>query len=101
MNARVIQYRTHPEAAEENRRLIEDVVREVGQAGPGLRYAAFVLEDGVTFVHFAALDDPDRLASISAFGVFREHLEDRVVPGSRTETKLDVIGFSVKNSSEA
>jgi hypothetical protein len=87
--------------AEENRRLIEAVISEVSKAGPGIQYAAFRLEDGVTFVHVAALNAADKLESISAFAAFQENLEERQVPGSRTETKVEVIGLAVQNASVA
>jgi hypothetical protein len=98
MSATIIQYRTYSAAAEENRRPIEAVVRKMTQAGPSIQYAAFRLDDGVTFVRVAALNAAEKLESISAFTAFREKLTERVVPGTRTATTVDVIGPAVQNS---
>ena len=56
----MVRYTVHPEQAEENERLIKAILDEVGTVRPpGLRYAAYKLDDGVTFVH---LIDHDRSA---------------------------------------
>ena len=48
----VVRYRTKPECAEENARLIGDVFAELAQTRPdGLSYRAYRLADGVGFVH--------------------------------------------------
>ncbi|WP_205354725.1 hypothetical protein [Embleya scabrispora] len=67
-----IRYRTKPEAAEENQRLIENVFAEPeSTAPPGLRYSSFRLTDGVTFVHVV---DGDGLAESAAFREFQRNL---------------------------
>jgi hypothetical protein len=44
---KVIRYRTNPEWADENERLIKEVFAEMATRNPeGLRYAAFRLDDG-------------------------------------------------------
>jgi hypothetical protein len=59
-NVRMIRYRTHPEHAEENQRLIQAVFAELAeQRPPGVHYTAFRLDDGVSFVHVVALDGED------------------------------------------
>jgi hypothetical protein len=79
----VVRYETRPDAAEENQRLVEAVYEELQkQAPPGLRYATFRLEDGVTFVHVAVVDGGgDPLAGIAAFREFQRGIGDRVVNG--------------------
>lgn len=48
----VVEYRTRPDAAEENQRLVEQVYAQLAREEPdGLRYATFWLTDGVTFIH--------------------------------------------------
>jgi hypothetical protein len=44
-----------------------------------LRYAAFKLEDGVTFVHLVSIDDPDRnpLRKLTAFKAFVADIDAR------------------------
>ena len=54
---KVVRYRTKPEHADENERLVRDVFAELAETDPdGLHYATFRLDDGVSFVHVAVLD---------------------------------------------
>jgi hypothetical protein len=80
---KVIRYRTKPECADENERLIKAVFAELAERNPhGLRYAAFRLEDGVSFLHLAVLDGEDNpLTSSPAFGEFQSGIKDRCVQG--------------------
>ena len=53
MRRMLIEYRTSPEVAEENSRLVADVFRELQAASPaGLRYARYVV-DGAEIVTLA------------------------------------------------
>ena len=46
--------------ADENRQLIEAVFTALKEASPpNLRYASFVQEDGVSFVHIASIETDD------------------------------------------
>jgi hypothetical protein len=99
MSATIIQYQTHPHAAEENRRLIEAVIKDATDFG-GIRYAAYQQADGVTFVHIAGAN-ADKLQDLSSFAAFRSDLESRVVPGSRTVTKVDTIGSAAQEAASA
>ena len=76
MSTSVIRYRTKPEAADENQRLIEKVFSELAAAAPpGLRYSSFRLADGVTFVHVV---DGEGLSELPAFQEFQRTFGDRV-----------------------
>ncbi|HEY3708849.1 MAG TPA: hypothetical protein VGL64_05690 [Amycolatopsis sp.] len=97
MSAMIIQYRTRPEAAAENRRLVEAVLRDAAKA-EGIQYAAFQYEDGVTFVHIVATNAGAKLEQLTSFAEFRRDLESRVEPGSHTATKVDVLGLAVRGS---
>ncbi|WP_221096245.1 hypothetical protein [Rhizobium bangladeshense] len=49
-----IRYRTRPESADENQRLIEEVFRELTEKAPsGVKYAALRLDESV-FLHLLA-----------------------------------------------
>jgi hypothetical protein len=81
MSAAVIRYRTKPEAADENQRLIENVFAELAEAAPdGLTYASFRLADGVSFVHVFSGED-DVLTKLTAFKEFQRTLGDRLDVG--------------------
>jgi hypothetical protein len=77
----VVRYRTKPERAEENQRLVENVFAELDQMGAtGFAYASFRLEDGVSFVHVVVEEDGERstsLADVPAFRAFQAGIADR------------------------
>ncbi|MFI5042020.1 MAG: hypothetical protein ACHQNA_09270 [Acidimicrobiales bacterium] len=77
----VIRYRTRPEAADENARLVEAVFASLAEAAPpDFRYTTYRLADGATFVHVARFDTTGNpLASLPAFVEFQRELEQRCV----------------------
>jgi hypothetical protein len=80
---KVIRYKTKPERADENERLVRQVFAELDQSKPeGLRYATFRLADGVSFVHVAVIDGTDNpLMASPAFAVFQAGIADRCAEG--------------------
>ncbi|HEX4015915.1 MAG TPA: hypothetical protein VHX15_04200 [Frankiaceae bacterium] len=82
-NVKMIRYRTHPEHADENQRLIRGVFAELAeQRPPGVHYAAYRLQDGVSFVHVVALDGEDNpLPAMAAFQEFQARIGERVAEG--------------------
>jgi hypothetical protein len=80
---KVIRYRTKPEHADENERLVRDVFAELAESDPdGLRYATFRLDDGVSFVHVAILDgEVNPLMSSPAFAAFQADIGARCAEG--------------------
>jgi hypothetical protein len=80
----IVQYRVHPDRAEENEALVRDVYAGLQELAPdGLRYATYVLPDGVTFVHVAhhAGEDASPLSGIAAFRRFQEGIAERCEDG--------------------
>jgi hypothetical protein len=77
----VIRYRTRPDSAEENERLVKAVYAALADTAPrDLEYATYRLDDGVTFVHVARLPDAENpLAALPEFAEFQRELEDRCV----------------------
>lgn len=77
----VIRYRTRPEAADENARLVEAVFASLAEAAPqDFAYATFRLADGVTFVHVARRGEGESpLAELPAFVEFQRGLGARCV----------------------
>ena len=78
-SAKVIRYKTKPEAGDENERLVRAVFAELEKQDPGgLHYATIRLDDGVSFVHVAVLDGDDNpLMASAAFAEFQSGLQDR------------------------
>jgi hypothetical protein len=79
----VVRYKTTPDQADENQRLVEAVFTELAEDQPeGLRYATLRLDDGVSFVHLAIVDgDENPLLTTTAFGAFVSAIGDRCVEG--------------------
>jgi hypothetical protein len=75
----IVRYQTHPEAADENARLIERVFAALAEQTPeGFEYAAHRLADGVSFIHVASLDSDDNpLTGLPAFADFQRGLPER------------------------
>lgn len=82
MKTVLVRYKTAPEHAEENARLVRAVYAELAQvAPPGFHYATFRFPDGVSFVHYATRLDADRnvLVSLPSFQAFQQGLRERCV----------------------
>lgn len=82
MRTVVVRYETKPDRADENQGLVEKVFAELAERRPdNFRYAAFRLEDGVTFVHIIIEtgDGSNQIAlnEIAAFGEFQQQIDDR------------------------
>ncbi len=90
---KVIRYRTKPERADENERLIREVFAELADHRPdGLQYATFRLDDGVSFVHVAVIEgEVNPLQSSTAFAQFQSEIGQRVDEGP-VATDAAVVG---------
>jgi hypothetical protein len=82
----IIQYRTKPDQAQENQRLIEAVMTALAAVRPaGLEYTAYRCEDGVTFVHVVR-GNAGALAELPAFQEFQSGSADRIEQGPHRTT---------------
>jgi hypothetical protein len=75
----VVRYRTTPEAADENARLVAQVYAALAEAKPAdFRYATYRLDDGVSFVHVAQSNgSADPLPGLPEFAEFQRELAGR------------------------
>ena len=76
----MVRYTVNADRADENSRLIEDVFESLRRSAPaGLTYSSYRLEDGVSFVHVASIEDPARnpLRALAAFEAFTSGIQDR------------------------
>ncbi|MEW6642915.1 MAG: hypothetical protein AB1586_20590 [Pseudomonadota bacterium] len=78
MKRTVVRYRTRPELAAENQRLIENVFLELGARAPeGLRYAVLRLADD-TFLHLVESEgERSVLPELEAFKAFSGTIRER------------------------
>ncbi len=81
MSTVIVRYRTKPERADENQRLVEKVFAELAERRPaGFRYVTLRLEDGNSFVHIVSeepTEDATPLTDIVAFQEFLRGIADR------------------------
>jgi quinol monooxygenase YgiN len=81
MSTIMVRYKVKPERAEENEQLVRAVYEELARTAPaGLRYATFKLDDGVSFVHIAAIDTANGqnpLREVEAFQAFQKEVSER------------------------
>jgi hypothetical protein len=76
----MVRYTTKPDQADENARLIATVFETLRrEAPPGLTYASYRLDDGVSFVHVASVEDGDHnpLTQLAAFKAFTAGIRER------------------------
>jgi hypothetical protein len=80
---KVIRYKTHPESADENERLIRAVFSELAEQSPeGLQYSVFRLDDGVSFLHVAVIDGAENpLTATASFAEFQSAIKERCIEG--------------------
>src|ERR1700678_48964 len=95
MKRRMIRYTVKPDRAAENEALIAQVFEQLHLERPaGFGYAAFKLDDGVSFVHlvsFEAEDNGKALGELPAHKAFRAEISDRCESQPVT-TDLNEIG---------
>ncbi len=81
MKTTIVRYKVKADRAAENREYIRRVFEELdANRPPGLRYVSFNLEDGVSFVHIAVIEDEaagNPLSETAAFKEFVAAIKDR------------------------
>ncbi len=79
MKRTMVRYKVKADRAVENERYIPSVFEQLKhEQPPGLRYASFKLDDGVSFVHIAeAAEGTNPLGALSAFRAFTAEIQDR------------------------
>ena len=92
----IIRYRTRPEVADENSRLVEAVYALLAELGPSdFSYSTYRLADGVTFVHIARLNGAENpLQTLPAFAEFQREIAQRCVEQPATSEATVVGSYS-------
>lgn len=94
----IVRYKVKPERLEEHEALVRNVFAELAAAKPeGLAYQALKLEDGLSFVHVAAVstaDGKNPLTELAAFKAFTANIADRIEekPASSTAVAVGAYG---------
>jgi hypothetical protein len=77
MSKVIVRYKVKKDRAEENIDYINRVFDALKQASPsGLRYASFVLEDGLSFIHIASIETADGSNPLTGLAEFQAFVED-------------------------
>jgi hypothetical protein len=81
MKQMMVRYKLKADRAAENEGYIARVFEQLKQESPpGLHYAVFKLDDGVSFIHLVSRDDADGrnpLAELAAFQAFTANIDER------------------------
>ena len=81
MKRMMVRYKVKADRVAENERYVTNVFEQLNrEKPPGLRYATFKLDDGVSFVHIVsheATDGSNALTELSAFNAFTAGMRDR------------------------
>jgi hypothetical protein len=79
MQAVKVQYTVQASYAETNKKNIQKVMADLQALNnPAIRYSAFILEDGKSFVHFAMYPDEESAAivpNLESFQSFQQQLK--------------------------
>ncbi len=80
MKAVKVQYTVKESYAETNQKNINTVMADLqALKNSGIRYSAFILDDGKSFLHFAMYPDEDTAAivnNLESFQYFRQQLKE-------------------------
>jgi hypothetical protein len=93
----LVRYTTRADRAEENAQLIREVFDSLRKTAPaGIRYASYRLDDGVSFIHIASIDDPvnNPLQNLAAFKAFTANINDRCDVAPETLVLNEVGSYS-------
>lgn len=73
----IVRYKVKEDKARQNIEYIQAVFSALEKSKPeGLRYTAFQLEDGVSFVHIASIETEDGSNPLAAFDEFKAFTQD-------------------------
>jgi hypothetical protein len=99
MNQVIVRYKVKPDRVAENVELVRAVYDELERTNPpGLRYATFQFDDGVSFVHVAVNEtDSERspLSGVAAFKDFQREITERCEEQPRVSEVREVGSYRV------
>ena len=98
MKAVKVQYTVQAEYADTNKRNIRKVMADLKEiANPGIKYSAFLLDDGKTFVHLGIYSDQaalDLVNNLPSFQFFRDQLKTSEPEEPPKGDDLNLVGSS-------
>jgi len=98
MKAVKVQYTVQAKYADTNKRNIRKVMADLKEiANPGIKYSAFLLDDGKTFVHLGIYSDQaalDLVNNLPSFQFFRDQLKTSEPEEPPKGDDLNLVGSS-------
>jgi hypothetical protein len=93
-----VQYTVRPEYTDTNKANIAAVMAELQELGdPGIRYAAYLMEDGQTFLHvamFGSEESRGKLGKLESFQSFQQQLKASGLVSPPDAKPLELVGAS-------
>jgi hypothetical protein len=86
-----VQYTTRPEFSAVNKENISRIVKELrGLNHPGIKYSAYVLSDGKTFMHIDQFENEAAHVVLTALESFKRFADELGTSGLEAEPKLEL-----------
>ena len=99
-----VQYTVKPEYVDQNKANINQVMSDLKALNnPNTKYASYIEEDGVTFMHLAMYPDEETaklLSNLPSFAKFRKELKESQPVSAPKATSMTLAGaaFEIFNS---
>lgn len=89
-----VQYTTRAEYAPINQQNIAAVVAELKTLNhPGIKYGAWMLPDGKTFMHFDQLESEEAHQVLQELASFKKFADELWASGLEVEPKLEILSL--------
>lgn len=89
-----VQYTTRPEFAAINQENINGITNELRQLNhPGIRYSAYLLDDGKTFMHFDHFENEEAHQALMALDSFKKFADELHASQLEVEPKLELLSL--------
>jgi hypothetical protein len=89
-----VQYTTTPEFAHTNKANIENVTKELRKLNhPGIKYGAWLLPDGKTFMHFDQFENEEAHQVLTALASFKKFADELWASKLEVEPKLELLSL--------
>lgn len=90
-----VQYCTRPEYAPVNTENIQGVVNELKTINhPGIKYSAYILPDGKTFMHFDQFENEEAHLFLQGLDSFKKFAAELHASQLELEPKLDILSLA-------
>jgi quinol monooxygenase YgiN len=89
-----VQYTTRPAYAATNKANIANIVNELRELNhPGIKYGAYVLADGNTFMHFDQFESEEAHEVLTALASFKKFAAELEASALEAEPKLELLSL--------